>query len=119
VNEDPDKPIPDGPGGTATSTVSVIETFLLRDARVFLNIEHEDVADLEVNIIHPDGSKVGLHSQGENPGDEDIRRWFEIDGTALEDIENKPVTGIWTLEVIDTIEGRTGLILSWDIELFP
>nr|MBA2389996.1 proprotein convertase P-domain-containing protein [Geodermatophilaceae bacterium] len=118
-DEEPDLAIPDGPNGVATSTMSFPHAVTIREARVFLNIDHDDVADLEVNLIHPDGTLLRIRSQGEDDGDDDIRRWFSITGAALNSIRGKPSQGTWTLQVIDTIEGRTGELLSWSLEIYP
>ncbi len=119
VNEDPDLVIPDGPNGTVESTVAVSDNVNIRQVRVFLNVEHDDVGDLEIDIVHPNGTTIRLHNQGENAGDDEIRAWFSIEGAALDSIEGTSAQGTWTLRLTDTIEGRTGTLLSWDLEIYP
>ena len=119
VDEEPDLVIPDFPAGPALSETLIGDTTILRDARVFLNVAHEDVGDLEIDLVHPDGAFVRLHEIGQDSGQTTIRRWVNIDGIALQAIAGKSIEGQWTLRVRDGIEGLTGTLLSWQLEVYP
>lgn len=118
-DENPNRDIPDGPDGEIESTIDVGDNVPIRAFRVFLNITHADVSDLEVNIVHPDGTSIMLHSQGQDAGATSIRRWFEVTGNDLARIRGKSAQGRWILEVIDRVEARTGQLLSWEMEVYP
>jgi subtilisin-like proprotein convertase family protein/tetratricopeptide (TPR) repeat protein len=118
-DEVPDLELPDGPAGRATSALLVLDDVVIRQAAVFLNIEHTDVSDLEVNLYHQDGTRVRLRNAGEEPGATSIRRWFVIEGASLNALAGKSALGTWTLEIIDTVEGRTGRLLSWTLRIYP
>jgi hypothetical protein len=115
----PDEPIPDYPEGPLVRTLAVGQSATVREARVFLNIGHDDVGDLRIDLVHPDGTHVTVHEQGEDQGDDEIRRWVAITGSDLALIVNKPAAGDWKLEVLDTIEGRSGTLISWQLEIYP
>ncbi|MGH2543058.1 MAG: proprotein convertase P-domain-containing protein, partial [Ardenticatenaceae bacterium] len=115
----PDEPVPDYPDGPLVRTLNVAQNVTIRAARVFLNVSHEDIGDLEIRLVHPDGTRVVIHEQGEDQGDLEIRRWIDITGGDLALLLNKPAQGDWELEVLDTIEGRTGTLVSWELEIYP
>ncbi len=118
-DEDPNKPIPDGPDGVVTSELVVNSTLTLRELRVELNITHSDAGDLNVTLIHPDGTRILVHAEGEDNGTENIRKWFQIPSAALNDIRGDPIQGTWILEVEDRREAETGELLSWRMEVYP
>lgn len=118
-DEDPDREIPDGPSGIITSTLSVPDAVILRQVRLFPNIAHGDAGDLVIDLIHPDGTTIRIHSQGQDAGQSGIRRIFEITGSDLERIRGRSAQGNWSLRVADTIEGQEGVLRSWSLEIFP
>ncbi len=118
-DENPNLEIPDGPDGEANSTLQVPDDVDIREARVFLNIGHDDVSDLEINLIHPDGTVINLHQQGQDPGIKTIRKWFPIAEPVLSTIKGKSAQGTWRLEIIDRVENLTGELLSWELEIYP
>ncbi len=117
--EDPDLEIPDGPGGTIQSTLTVPNDIVLRQVRVFPNITHGDVGDLVINLIHPDGTTIRVHNQGEDAGEENLRRWIDITGSNLQRIAGRSARGEWKLQITDAVEGETGVLRSWSLEIFP
>lgn len=110
----PDEPIPDFPAGPLVRQVNVAENVTLRFVRVFINLSHEDVGDLQLTLVHPDGTRVIFHQQGQDAGGDEIRRWFTLTSLA-----GRQTPGAWRLEVLDTIEGRIGTLVSWTLELQP
>jgi subtilisin-like proprotein convertase family protein len=118
-DEEPNLPIPHGPAGVVTSTLDIPDSIVIRELRIFVNIVHEDVGDLEVAIVHPQGIRILLHEQGQDTGMSTIRRWFPVTGAALESIANTDAQGLWRLEVQDQVEGGTGELLSWAVEVYP
>jgi len=63
-DENPNLPIPDGPAGEVLSTLEVPHRVVIRELRMFVNIVHEDAGDLEVAVVHPQGTRIVLHEQG-------------------------------------------------------
>jgi subtilisin-like proprotein convertase family protein len=118
-NEEPDKPIPDGPGGQVVSELVINDNIVLRQAQVHLTIDHEDAGDLNIWLVHPDGTRIQLHADGQDQGTQDIRRWFVIGGAALDAIDNKSIQGTWKLEITDSFEAKTGSLLSWKFQVYP
>lgn len=118
-DEDPNKPIPDGPNGSISSTLAVNSSLTLRRLRVELNITHTDAGDLHITLVHPDGTRIVVHAEGEDNGTNNIRKWFDITEPQLSTIAGKPVEGTWVLEVEDRREAEIGELLSWRIEVYP
>lgn len=121
-DENPDLRIPDNAEEKALSTLSVSEQGRVRFMYVFVNISHPDIGDLEVNIISPTGRKVTLHQRGSNTGTRDLRKEYKpSDIPELRDVmAGEPLHGVWTLEVIDRIQGNDeGTLRQWDVTIFP
>lgn len=118
-NEDPDLPIPDGPDGRIASQLVVPDATILRELNVFPVIEHQDVSDLDIFIIHPDGTRIQIHAQGQDAGQTSLRRRIAVTGSDLARIAGKSIQGTWQLEVVDRVEAKTGELFSWSIEIFP
>lgn len=118
-NPVPDVPIPDGPNGLLERQINVSDDIIIREMQVYLNITHPDVGELDIDILHPDATRIRLHSQGENSGDDEIRGWLPITGQDLAEIVNKSAQGTWKLEIIDRFEDDTGELGSWQMEIYP
>lgn len=118
-DEDPNLDIPDGPDGRVTSNLVIGDNLQIRQLNVFPVIEHQDVSDLDIFIIHPDGTRIQIHAQGQDAGQTSLRRRIAVTGADLERIAGKSIQGTWQLEVVDRVEAKTGQLFSWSIEVFP
>jgi len=113
--------IPDFPGGPKKSDVNVGDDFHVRDIRILVNITHDDIRDLVVTLVSPSSTRITLYQAGPNDTQRtEIRGWFTRTTTpALKDFIGQTSRGTWTLEVLDEVEGRTGELHSWTLELYP
>ncbi len=120
-DETPDLDIPDFPAGPAISIVTVADDFDIRDVRILINITHDDIRDLVVTLVSPAGTRVTLYQAGPNDTQRtEIRGWFTTSTTpALKNVIDQVSLGDWDLEALDQVEGRTGTLQSWTLELFP
>jgi subtilisin-like proprotein convertase family protein/tetratricopeptide (TPR) repeat protein len=123
-NEDPDLPIPDNSEEKAISVVTIAETGTVRFATVFVNIQHDNVGDLEINLVSPTGKRVQIHRRGQDSGTRNLIKEYTSAQNDVPELEkglrDEPIHGTWTLEVIDKIQGNNeGALRQWELTLYP
>jgi subtilisin family serine protease/subtilisin-like proprotein convertase family protein len=118
---------------TIWSQIEVPEDFIIRNLDVFVDIEHTFVADLDVFLIAPDGTRVELFTDvgrnGRNfsrtilddeapvaigEGSAPFEGRFRPEG-ALRSLYGRSAYGIWTLEVSDDSRRDEGTLLRWGL----
>jgi len=127
----------------ATSIINIGEDFRFSRVTVKLNITYANDPDLEAVLISPVGTKISLfHNVGSGPAPQDFRetefddaaelpiendaapfygryrpRVRAIDGVTntLSDLVGESPEGDWTLQITDTVSGRTGSLTSWSL----
>ncbi|MBI3416570.1 MAG: DUF11 domain-containing protein [Verrucomicrobia bacterium] len=134
--------IPDG--GTLVATNFVNGPGTLLNVAVTLRLDHEFVGDLQIDLMHPDGTRVSLVAanslSGQNFGsglcaDPSTRLRFADDATnsirngiapfegsfrpegMLNSLLGKPMSGQWQLVVSDVSLEDTGQLFCWSLEL--
>ncbi|MCS7237719.1 MAG: S8 family serine peptidase [Thermoguttaceae bacterium] len=120
---------------TAVAEILVVDEFVLRDVDVFLEIEHTFVADLDVFLVAPDGTRIELVTDVGGAGD-NFRRTILDDSapvpiaegqapflgrfrpeTPLSQLVGKPARGLWQLHVYDDSRRDEGLLTRWGLLL--
>ncbi|MDO8586327.1 MAG: S8 family serine peptidase [Armatimonadota bacterium] len=123
------KSIPDL--STVTSTLTISDPDCIQDLNVKLKIIHTWDSDLDVYLIHPDGTRVELFTDvgvsGDNftdtvlddeaatsitLGTAPFTGTYRPEGT-LSSFDGKPAAGQWTLEITDDTASDTGTLQSW------
>ena len=111
-------PIPDV--STADSTILISATDAISRVRVSADIAHSFRGDLEVTLIHPDGTQVRLKNADVDDDGVDLATTYP-DPTApvgdLASLNGKPMNGTWRLRVRHTFAGDTGTINGWSLTL--
>jgi subtilisin-like proprotein convertase family protein len=120
---------------TVTSTIVVPASGNLTDVNVGLSITHTYDADLDIFLIHPDGTRVELTTDNGAGGDNFTNTVFDdaaatavTAGVApftgsfrpeglLSTLNGKPAAGTWTLEVTDDASVDTGSLTAWSLTL--
>lgn len=107
--------IPDNNPQGITSAIRVNISAAMRDIQITVNIEHEFLGDIEVNVLAPTGQTVLLQSR--NLGSRtQLQATYSVETTpALKQILNKPAGGVWQLQVIDYSPMDTGTLNSWEL----
>ncbi|MGB5962119.1 MAG: S8 family serine peptidase [Coleofasciculaceae cyanobacterium] len=107
--------IPDNNPQGIRSAIGVNIASSVREIQITVDLEHQFLGDLEVNIIAPTGQVVLL--QGRILGSRTIlHTTYTLDSTpALKQLLNKPAAGGWQLQVIDYSPLDTGTLNSWDL----
>ncbi len=110
--------IPDGDPAGASSEVEVSAQGLLTGLAVTVDILHSTVGDLRVVLVAPDGTAVTLRDRTGGTADDLHVTYDSAAGAAvLAPLLNRPVTGTWTLRVVDTAGGSTGRLDRWWLEV--
>ncbi|MFD3875155.1 proprotein convertase P-domain-containing protein [Streptomyces sp. NPDC058623] len=103
-------PIPDP--GTATSEITVdgIAGRASRNLQVQLDVTHEWVGDLRIDLVAPDGALYPIRSTSGT--DDALHPVYAVDAGA------SPANGAWRLRVQDTSSGAVGTLNGWALT-FP
>jgi subtilisin-like proprotein convertase family protein len=114
-------PIPDGKptGVTQTHTVNVSGVpsgaALLTDVGVSVGLTHPRPADVELSVIHADGTVALLRPSGDSSPL--ATSYSAASLPALAAFNGKALAGLWKLRVKDVKTGRKGTLQSWGLNL--
>lgn len=115
----PNLPIPDGdPNGVETG-VELRSSGTVGSVTVSVDIAHTWIGDLEVALVHPDGTSVLLHNMS-GGGDDNIVTTYPTltpPAESLDAFVGKPIAGEWKLRVIDYYSLDAGVIRSWSLSV--
>ncbi|MEM9880722.1 MAG: proprotein convertase P-domain-containing protein, partial [Pseudomonadota bacterium] len=109
--------IPDDDPRGVFSPVTIRESGVLQDIKVYIQAEHEFLSDLSFTLIAPNGQKVLI--QGRTLGRQTrLQRTYSLVSTpALRQLLNAPTAGSWRLQVIDHVPGSVGQLKKWSLTL--
>ncbi len=119
------------------STLTVPNTFTLTDVNVTIGrINHTYDGDLDITILHPDGTSIRLSDDNGLDGDNYVRTVFDDEAAtaitagsvpytgsyrpevALSGLDNKGANGAWRLRLYDDATNYgTGSLESWSLTL--
>jgi subtilisin family serine protease/subtilisin-like proprotein convertase family protein len=120
---------------TLRSTIEVPVDFPIVDADVFLDIRHPFLADLDIFLIAPDGTRIELLTDVGGSGDDLLRTILDSDAAssitdgsspftgryrpeaALAVLKARPARGTWALEITDDSRLDEGTLLEWGLLL--
>ncbi|MCA9262727.1 MAG: proprotein convertase P-domain-containing protein [Planctomycetales bacterium] len=126
---------------TIRSDLMVPDSFVISDVDVSLSVTHTNNTDLDVYLVHPDGTRIELFTDlGEVSGgaglantvlddqadysiasfhrDAPITGTFRPEGL-LSVLNGKDSQGLWTLEITDDDRKDTGILDAWTLTLAP
>jgi len=121
--------------GTISVPISVTESGTITDVNVRLNINHTWDADLDLYLVHPDGTVVELSTDNGGSGDNYVNTLFDDSaptaitaGTApftgtyrpeglLSTLNGREMSGNWSLQVTDDTSTDSGTFLNYSLEL--
>jgi len=134
-SNDVPKDIPDP--GTVYSSLTVPDSFVIKDVNVVLDITHTYDTDLSVYLVAPDGTQVELFTDVGGGGDnfestilDDEAARPIIQGHApftgsyqpkgkLSDFDGRNAQGTWQLKITDTSSSDSGVLNSWSLLIEP
>jgi len=138
------KPVPDLTTTLATDTINAPANRVLDDVNVSVRIDHTTIIDLQIALIHPDGTEVLLadHAGSNDPnmgtgvcGAGVVRTVFDDEATTpvnagsapfagsfrpatpLSALRGKPLNGVWTLRLSDQYSNDFGTLLCWGLDI--
>ena len=109
--------IPDNKPEGIHSFVDVAERGKIKSIKVFVDIVHSWISDLQVELEVPSGDQIMLHDKEGEDGD-DIDETYSSDSKeSLQVLLGKPFTGNWTLHIKDMEPRDTGRLNEWGFEI--
>ncbi|WP_132559766.1 DUF5801 repeats-in-toxin domain-containing protein [Rhizobium sullae] len=121
---------------TITSTITVPAGGTIHDVNVSINLTHTFMADLEITLIAPDGTRIRLVDDNGGAGDPNGTIMFDdeaansftsapppfvgtwrpaIDQLSL--LDGKSMAGTWTLEIRDDLGADVGTLRDWSLQV--
>ncbi|MBZ9793910.1 cadherin-like domain-containing protein [Rhizobium sp. 3T7] len=121
---------------TITSTITVPAGGSIHDVNVSINLTHTFMADLEITLIAPDGTRVRLVDDNGEGGDPNGTIKFDDEAASsftaatqpyagtwrpaidqLSLFDGKSMAGTWTLEIRDDLGADVGTLRNWSLEI--
>jgi T1SS-143 domain-containing protein len=133
-----------GNGTGGVDSIPIVSTILvpaggtILDLNVSINLVHTFMADLEITLIAPDGTRVRLVNDNGGGGDPDGVMTFDDEalngfpstnagapfvGTwrpaidMLSMLDGKTMSGTWRLEIKDDLGADTGTLRNWSLQI--
>ena len=94
---------------TVTDTISVAGSGTATSISVAVDITHQYIVDLKIDLIAPDGTVQTLHNREGGTAD--------IDQTYLPDFGSVSIAGDWILRIHDNIPIDDGILNSWTLTI--
>jgi subtilisin-like proprotein convertase family protein len=111
--------IPDPPDSEVNSVQTCVEGGTIDWVRVYVDISHDWIGNLEIELTSPGGTTVLLHDQSGGHSS-DIVGWYP-DGltpaSGLNAFIGEDIFGDWTLTIRDYAYGMTGVLNEWCLEI--
>ncbi len=123
----------------AVSTLTITDSFRIRDMRVNLDVNHLNMTDIDAVLMAPNGTMVQLFSDigssTQQHMDLKLNDWagipissYTVDSGMvyqpklqgwLEYFKGMNPQGVWTLYLYDDAASNTGTLNGWGLELLP
>jgi subtilisin-like proprotein convertase family protein len=107
---------------TTDNRVTVDESGCIGDVNVFVDISHQAIGGMRVEIIAPSGETVLLHAPGGSGAD--IYKTYDDEGETrpeggipLSEFDYDDAAGIWTLRVVNNSYTYAGSLNDWSLDL--
>ncbi|MFB3851832.1 MAG: proprotein convertase P-domain-containing protein, partial [Acidobacteriota bacterium] len=128
-------PVPDNNSTGVDVPIDVSDSGTITDVNVTINITHTWDADLDIYLVHPDGTVVELSTDNGSSGDNYTNTTFDdsaptpitsgsapFTGTyrpegSLAALNGKDLNGVWNLRVKDDTSGDTGTVQNYSLQI--
>ena len=94
---------------TVTDTISVAASGTAASISVAVDITHQYIVDLKIDLIAPDGTVQTLHNRESDTAD--------IDQTYQPDFGSASIAGDWILRIHDNFSADDGVLNSWTLTI--
>ena len=95
---------------TVSDTITVPDSETATSVLVEVDITHNYIGDLKIDIIAPDGTSITLH---DNSGGSTVN----IDQPYAPLFGSIPISGVWTLQIHDKTAPDPGVLNSWTLTI--
>ena len=95
---------------TVSDTITVPDSETATSVLVEVDITHNYIGDLKIDIIAPDGTSITLH---DNSGGSTVN----IDQPYAPLFGSIPISGVWTLQIHDNYDADPGVLNSWTLTI--
>ncbi|MDB9315363.1 S8 family serine peptidase [Spirulina sp. CS-785/01] len=109
--------IPDNELSGVRSTIQITESEKIRDLQIQLEIDHDFLGDIEVNLYSPQGEKILLQNRSLGSLTQ-LKQNYTVKNTPLlQRLFEQSSAGKWQLQVIDSVAGDTGTLKQWRLRI--
>ena len=95
---------------TVSDTITVADSGTATSVSVAVDITHDYIGDLKIDLIAPDGTTRTLHNHSGGGND-------DIDQTYTPDFGSVSIAGTWTLRMYDNYNADDGTLNSWTLTI--
>lgn len=110
-------PIPDNNSAGVSSKINIIQTGVVKQLKLSIDITHTYIGDLIVELIGPSGTKVTLHNRAGAGTDNLVGNYDSASLAALAVFMGQGVQGDWVLNVRDVAGQDVGKLNRWSIDI--
>ena len=117
------QPIPDG-AGMLSSTLTLPAGLEVEFATVVIDLTHPNWENLVVKLIAPNGTESILIDHPKKSADNGATAYVDTTTGHLNfslgstHVRGEQSGGVWTLQVMDTVAGGSGILANWRLDLF-
>ena len=95
---------------TVSDTITVSDSETAASVSVDVDITHNYIGDLKIDLIAPDGTTKTLHNRSGGSAD-------DIDQTYAPSFGSIPISGVWKLQIHDNYNADPGTLNSWTLTI--
>ena len=113
----PDLLIPDNTPEGVSDIMTLTGDGTIKSIKVSVKILHTYEGDIRLDLISPQGTKILLAINTEQPGNDIIETYDSSSHDELSSLVGENFTGDWTLHIQDLLPADTGRLNNWSIEI--
>ena len=95
---------------TVSDTITVSDSETATSVLVEVDITHNYIGDLKIDIIAPDGTSITLHDNSGGSAN-------DIDKSYDPSFGSISISGVWTLQIHDNYDADPGVLNSWTLTI--
>ena len=95
---------------TVSDTITVSSSGTVASVSVTVDITHNYIGDLKIDLIAPDGTTRTLHDR-EGGTANNIYKTYTLPFGSV------PISGVWTLQINDNYDADSGVLNSWTLTI--
>ena len=107
--------IPDNSATGISHTTNVNDGLIIEAVQIQVNLDHTFTGELAIELTSPSGTKSMLFNPINGFGSSDDLAYFVLLSNAFYGESGR---GNWTIKIVDTLSGDTGILTDWMIRIF-